>query len=300
MLKFWAELTARELAGLGEHRVIVLPVAAVEQHGPHLPTGTDAMILEGILKAAAAAGGDGDAIALPVQAIGWSSEHGDLPGTLSLEPEALAAAWVSLGLQIARAGARRLLILNAHGGNPPAIALAAMRLRAEAGLLVAEAHWEQLAEPKALAPKGAPAEDWHGGWIETSVMLHLHPALVHQDRFAAGALSHPKGLPPQGRSPTGAGRWAWMTTDLNPAGVIGDPRLASAKLGRNLIARAVAGLAKLLDDMAAADWPPKGEAAAVRPLGGPLPRPARRGKQARAPARTRPAPRRGGGGPSSG
>jgi creatinine amidohydrolase len=153
---------------------------------------------------------------------------------------------------VARAKLKRLLILNSHGGNPPAIALASMRLRSESGLLVVQAHWEDLAEPQALKPDAAPAEDWHAGWIETSVMLHLRPDLVRMERAEAGELRHPEGLPPSGPA-----RWAWMTTDLNPRGVVGDPRLATAELGARLVARTVDGLSKLVERIAAADWPPE-------------------------------------------
>ena len=181
-------------------------------------------------------------------------EHGDLPGTLSLDAELLAAGWVALGASVAAAGLKRLLILNSHGGNPPPIALAAMRLRAQHGLLVVQTHWEALAEPAALAPAGAPARDWHAGWIETSVMLHLHPDLVALDKAARREMRFPEGLPPDGPAP-----WAWMTTDLNPSGVIGDPLLASAALGSQLVERAAAGLAGLIGRMAAAPWPlPRG------------------------------------------
>jgi creatinine amidohydrolase len=288
MLKLWAEMAATDFAQLDTRTVAILPVAATEQHGAHLPAGTDAMILDGILAAGAAAGGSARAIVLPTQAIGWSSEHGNLPGLLSLEPELLASAWVALGRQVARAGLKRLLILNSHGGNPPAIALSSMRLRSESGLLVVQAHWEDLAEPQALRPKAAPAEDWHAGWIETSVMLHLRPDLVRMEQAEPGKLHHPEGLPPSGRA-----RWAWMTTDLSPSGVIGDPRLATAALGARLVARAVEGLGALIERIAAAAWPPEPK---IRPPGAAPPGPASPGE----PAGIRRARRKAGGGPSNG
>jgi creatinine amidohydrolase len=250
MLKHWNEMTAPDFAALRERNVVVLPVAATEQHGPHLPTGTDAFILDGILRAATARGGPVRGLALPLQPIGWSTEHGDLPGTLSFDAELLARSWVALGGQAARFGTKRLLILNAHGGNPPAIALAAMRLRTEHGLLVAQAHWEALAKPDEIAPAGASAHDWHAGWIETAMMLHLRPDLVRMQHAVASVMRHPEGLPPDGSAP-----WAWMTTDLSQNGVIGDPQLASAALGAQLLDRTIAGLADLLDRLSAADWP---------------------------------------------
>ncbi|HEX7199341.1 MAG TPA: creatininase family protein, partial [Dongiaceae bacterium] len=161
------------------------------------------------------------------------------------------AGWTALGASVAAAGLRRLLILNGHGGNPPVIAVAAMRLRSDHDLLVAQVHWEALADPAALAPAEAPDRDWHAGWIETSVMLHLRPELVAMEQAAAAEMRYPEGLPPDGPAP-----WAWMTTDLNRSGVVGDPRLASASLGKALVDRAVEGLVSLVGRMAAADWPP--------------------------------------------
>lgn len=250
MLKHWNEMTATDFAVVTERSVVVLPVAATEHHGPHLPIGTDAFILDGILRAAAAHGGPMRGVALPLQPIGWSSEHGDLPGTLSLDAELLAASWVALGSQAARSGAKRMLILNAHGGNPPAAALAAMRLRAEHGLLVAQVHWEALAKPNEIAPPGAPVHDWHAGWIETAMMLQLRPDLVRMEHAVPAVMRYPDGLPPDGPA-----AWAWMTSDLSPSGVIGDPRLASAALGARLLERTIAGLTVLLDRLSAAEWP---------------------------------------------
>jgi creatinine amidohydrolase len=256
MLKHWGEMTAADFAAITDRSVIILPVAATEQHGPHLPAGTDAFILDGILRAATAAAGPVRGIVLPLQPIGWSPEHGGLPGTLSLDAGLLATSWVAIARWAARTGARRLLILNSHGGNPPAIAQAALRLRTADGLFVVTTHWEALARPDELAPAEAPAPDWHAGWIETSVMLHLRPDLVAMDRAVAGTWRHPAGLPPNGPAP-----WAWMTTDISSNGVIGDPRFASADLGATLVGRAVAGLAALLDQMATATWPPSRGAA---------------------------------------
>ncbi|NYZ12347.1 creatininase family protein [Azospirillum sp. RWY-5-1] len=251
MLRFWQEMTAADFRTLPADAVAILPVAATEQHGPHLPTGTDHLILDGILKAAARTAPNAEAVALPVQPVGWSPEHGRFPGTLSLDAELLVRAWTELGVWVKRSGFTRLLILNSHGGNPPAIDITAMRLRADHGLLVVKSHWETLAEPGRTAPPGAPALDWHGGWIETSVMLHLHPALVRMEHAADSPVTHPHDLPPDGPA-----HWAWMTGDLNPAGVLGNPSLASAERGETLVGHAVSGLADLLLRMQKTAWPP--------------------------------------------
>jgi len=255
MLKQWNQMNTQDFGGSMDRSVAILPVAATEQHGPHLPTGTDAFILDGILHAAMRAGGPARGIVLPLQPIGWSPEHGDFPGTLSLDADLLVAGWLGLCHWVKRAGARRLVILNSHGGNSSVVSLAAMRMRAELAMLVATTHWEALARPNELAPAGAAMQDWHAGWIETSVMLHLRPELVAMERAVPGVLNHPVGLPADGAAP-----WAWMAGDLSASGVIGDPRPASAALGAQLVERAVAGLGELLNHMAAAPWPLPGEA----------------------------------------
>ena len=252
MLRFWQEMTAADVRALPADAVAILPVAATEQHGAHLPTGTDHLILDGILRTAARSAITADAVALPVQPVGWSPEHGGFPGTLSLDAEQLARAWTELGVWLKRSGLARLLILNSHGGNPPAIDIAAMRLRADHGLLAVKSHWEALADPAGIAPPGAPAQDWHGGWIETSAMLHLHPSLVRMDQASDQPLIQPADLPPHGAAP-----WAWLTDDLNPTGVLGDPTLATADLGERLIRRSVSALADLLLRMRRTAWPPE-------------------------------------------
>jgi creatinine amidohydrolase len=251
----WHDMTLpRGDAGLGDPTIVILPVAATEQHGPHLPTGTDSFILAGILETLTQKREAAQAVALPLQPIGWSSEHSDLPGTLCLDGELLAAGWVALGTAVAAAGLKRLLILNSHGGNPSRSRCRHAASR-QAWSPRRQTHWEALAETAAVAPAGAPPRDWHAGWIETSVMLHLRPELVALDKASRREMRFPEGLPPDGPAP-----WAWMTTDLNPSGVIGDPLLASAALGSQLVERAAAGLAGLIGRMAAASWPPSGAA----------------------------------------
>lgn len=248
-IKRWEALRGGDLTGLPPASVAVLPVGAVEHHGPHLPLGTDAMILDGVLEALDVppdAGSEAWAVILPVQRIGWSVEHRDWPGTLSRSPDRLVADWVELGGWVARAGFRRLLILNSHGGNAALTEVTTMRLRAELGLLAARVHWQDLAGPS----NPELARDWHGGHIETSVMLHLRPDLVHMGAARPPAPRHPPELPPDGMA-----AWSWMSGDLDPGGVIGDPSGASAVYGAELVGRAAEGLRELLIRLASAPWP---------------------------------------------
>lgn len=256
MLRFWQDMRSVEFHDLPPATVAILPVAATEQHGPHLPTGTDAFIVDGILRAAAEYGPPYFAVVLPTQTIGWSIEHGGFPGTLSLDGNILDKAWCELGRWVKRSGLSRILLFNGHGGNPPVMALAAMRLRAECGMLAEQVHWATLANPSQVAPADAPPRDWHAGWIETSIMLHLRPDLVRMEAAAPAPMRHPQDLPPDGEA-----QWAWMTSDLNVGGVIGDPTLADATTGAQLVGRAAEGLRDLLQRMSAAVWTAAGTGA---------------------------------------
>jgi creatinine amidohydrolase len=253
----WAALTASEAREVARRDpVAVLPLAAVEQHGPHLPLSTDVDIGAGILAGALeAADPHVDVVVLPGEALGASLEHGHLPGTLDRGAAALEDAVVRTGHALARMGVRRLLIHNSHGGNKAVVDAAALRLRREAGLLVVKAHWFRFPRPDDVA---LPAAEWehglHGGAVETAMMLHLHP-----DRVRMEALQSFESL--GGRleeeltwvRPEGVAPFAWLADDLHPAGVAGDASLATPELGARLVAHFAGVLAEILADTAAFD-----------------------------------------------
>ena len=121
--RFWADLTTRDFAhlqasGQAAHTVAVLPVAAIEQHGPHLPLSVDATLLQGVIDAALPRlPADVPVLFLPPQVVGLSTEHLAYPGTLSLSPATVIALWTEIGACVARAGVKKLLLLNGHGGQ---------------------------------------------------------------------------------------------------------------------------------------------------------------------------------------
>ena len=233
--------------------VAVLPLGAMETHGLHLPLGTDTVIADGILNRVQAL--DQSAVPilrLPTLWLGASAEHADRAGTLSIEPEALIGQIEAVGEGLARCGVARLLLFNAHGGNVAAASIAALKLRRRFAMLTASAHWLDYGLPPELTPPANAKEDVHGGWIETSVMLHIAPQLV--GKGAGGA----KPLPP-GPSlfPSGPIAWGWMTTDLAPDGWIGRPDLTTADLGRQLVDHAAQQTLATLHELAAAVWTAK-------------------------------------------
>lgn len=233
--------------------VAVLPLAAVESHGPHLPLGTDGIIIDGILARAVAADGGRPrrALRLPTLWLGASAEHADRPGTLSIEPESLIAQIVAVAQGLALAGVRRVVLLNGHGGNAAAATIAALRLRTRVDMLAVNVHWLDFGLPPGLVAPGPVETDIHGGWVETSAILHLAPQLVTGDAIAPAPPRGPAGM----LYPFGPVAWGWKTDDLAPGGWIGRPDLATPELGMALIDHTAGQLVRLLDEVAAATWP---------------------------------------------
>lgn len=250
--RHWQELTSAEIARLDPGcAVVILPVGAIEQHGPHLPLGVDRMIAEGILaRALALMPADLPALALPTVSVGYSPEHGDFPGTLSLGAATLGAALVETGEAVARAGLRKLVLLNGHGGQPAILDLAAGELRRKCKMIAMPVNAWRLARRDDLFPPPALRHEIHGGAVETSIMLHLHPDLVRREAIrnfpsAAEAIekAHPR-LAPEGRA-----AFHWQIQDLNPEGAVGDASLAEAEKGRVLVERAALALLEIIEQL---------------------------------------------------
>jgi creatinine amidohydrolase len=256
----WQDLTTEDFAALDPARTIaLLPLGAVEQHGPHLPLSTDAVIVEGVTDRAlellpeeadeAGAAGDLLVLRLPVQAAGASPEHGAFPGTLSLAPETLIAAWSELGVSVRRAGVRKLVMLNAHGGQPQEVDIVAQRLRLEHAMLAVKVNTFRLGQPPGLFEEDELTHGIHGGALETSLMLHLRPDLVRMDK-AADFRPLSRDLEGEYRqlSSRGPAAFAWAAQDLNPAGVCGNAVAADAGKGRLLLDHLARALAQILTE----------------------------------------------------
>ncbi|HMS06744.1 MAG TPA: creatininase family protein [Burkholderiaceae bacterium] len=255
-MQAWYGLRSADFAALdAAQTVALLPVAAVEQHGPHLPLGVDAMLLEGILAAAQPlVPSDPPVLMLPVQALGHSVEHRAFPGTLTLPPDGLLGLWRALGEGVARAGVKKLLIFNTHGGNVAAMDIAARELRAAHGLIVYSCSWFNLPLGEAMDRFGAEELRFgvHGGAVETSMMLALRPDLVRMDRardFRSTSQDRAAAYPVLGNGRSA--KLGWMAQDLNASGAAGDATQASAEKGRALIAAAARALADLLAEISA-------------------------------------------------
>ena len=251
---FWQDCTTADFARIdAEETVALLPVAAVEQHGPHLPLATDAIINDGLVRAALALQPPTPALlVLPAMTIGLSTEHVAFPGTLTVADDTLADAWTDVGRSVARAGVRKLIILNTHGGQKALVDLVAVRLRAELKMLVVRATYFAFGSPPGLFAGSELAHDIHGGEVETSLLLHLRPDLVR-----TAALADFRGLPHElaerhqwlgAEKPVGIG---WLSGDLHSQGVCGNAARADAKRGAAQLAHLGAALVRLVGEVAA-------------------------------------------------
>ena len=252
-IQLWPTLTTTDFAGMDPQRtVVILPVAAIEQHGPHLPLGTDAYLNEGLLAALARRTLQAQVLVLPPQVIGHSLEHQRYSGTLGVPAETLLQSWLSLAEGVAAAGLRKLVLLNTHGGNSSLVHLAALRMRSQFNLLAVRANYFSFGSPPGLFAAEELRDGLHGGEMETSLMLHLHPEWVRRDQLAnfqalpqqMAACNHQLGV----EKPIGFG---WLAGDLSPAGVSGNALAADAERGARLLDHLADALAVLIDEVAA-------------------------------------------------
>lgn len=250
--RFWAEMTFKDFQTSDMARAIaVLPVAATEQHGPHLPLGVDTFIMEGYIeRVVERLPADLPVLFLPIQTCGCSVEHGDFPGTLSLSAATLIRAWTELGECVFRAGCRKLVLLNAHGGNVAMLDVIAHDLRARLGMFVVMATWHRFGTPDGLFSAHELAHGIHAGDIETSLMLSFRPDLVRFERAedfgsASADMARDFAWLRAGR-PTGFG---WMTQDLSPSGAMGNAAAATREKGEACADYGATAFVELLQDI---------------------------------------------------
>ena len=247
----WADLTTDDFRGLDADRhVALLPIGAIEQHGPHLPLDTDTRIADSITAAAMdRLAKDVGVLILPTLAVGSSDEHQAYPGTLSHPAESLIGMLTDIGDGVARSGLRRLVIFNTHGGQPQMVDIAALRLRLRHRMLVVKANVFRFGMPDGLFAADELRHGVHGGAIETSLMLHLCADRVRMDK-AADFTPSTRRLQPDASSigPGSPANFAWATQDLHPSGAVGDATAASAAKGARLADHYAELLAAILAD----------------------------------------------------
>ncbi|WP_274628458.1 creatininase family protein [Arvimicrobium flavum] len=249
---WWGDFpTTEHRATDPEATIAVLPVAAIEQHGPHLPVSTDSSIMQGMLETVIPlVPTDLDVRILPVQSVGKSNEHLHAPGTLTLPPATLIDAWTELGASVARAGVKKIVFVNSHGGNEEIMGIVTRELRVRFGMLAVKTSWMRFGMPEGMYPDSEHRYGIHGGDAETSLMLHFRPELVDMSRAADfrsnveraekdfALLRH-----------TGTHAFAWIASDLNPNGVVGNAAAATPEKGRLTADHQAAGFVRLLQDV---------------------------------------------------
>ena len=261
--RFWADLSTLDFVqlistGQAAHTIAVLPVAATEQHGPHLPLSVDTVLLDGIVAAALAhLAPDLKVLFLPTQAVGLSPEHARFPGTLTLKAETILRLWTDIGESVAAAGIKKLLLFNSHGGQVSVMDMVARDLRARLDLLVYSASWFNLPlldaqgqDVNALFSADEHRFGIHGGDMETSMMLALDPARVDMAQardFRSTAQDRAQRFDILGNGKSA--KLGWQMQDYNPAGAVGNAAAATTEKGRAVVDAAGLSLARLLAEI---------------------------------------------------
>ena len=248
----WVEMTWEDFRrGDPVGWIAVLPIAAVEQHGPHLPLGTDVQIGAAYLaRARELLAAELPVSFLPMLSIGTSGEHRAFPGTLSFSAETLLRMCAEIGESVHRAGVRKLVIVNSHGGNGSAMDLVARDLRVRLGMLAVACSWFGFGYPQGLFTDQEQVHGIHAGAIETSIMLAACPDLVRGDRlqrFESEGNQMEREFRHLGIDRPA--RLAWMSQDLNASGAMGDAKAASAETGKEVVDHGARAFAELVAEV---------------------------------------------------
>jgi len=261
--RFWADWSTRDFAqwqadGQLSSTVAVLPVAATEQHGPHLPLRVDTALVDGVVAATVPhIPANVPALFLPTQAVGFSPEHARFPGTLTLKAETVIRLWTELGESVAATGVKKLVLLNSHGGQVGLLDVVARDLRARLGLLVYSVNWFGLPltgpageDVNALFSAHEHRFGIHAGEIETSMMLALAPdqvLMAQAQNFASTSEDRAKKFAILGNGKSA--KLGWQMQDYNAAGAVGNAAAATADKGRAVLDAAGRALAQTLAEI---------------------------------------------------
>jgi creatinine amidohydrolase len=257
--KFWADLNTLDFQTIAQSQqldevVAVLPVAAIEQHGPHLPCSVDQTIIDSVIAACLPKlASTLPILFLPTQAIGKSNEHIQFPGTLTLSTQTIISLWTDIGASVARSGIKKLLLFNSHGGQVSVMDIVARDLRTEHNLLVFSSNWYSLPLSETVMNQFSSTEHRfgiHGGAIETSMMLAARPQFVDMNEakeFRTQSQDRAPQYPILGNGKSA--KMGWQMQDYNPEGAAGNAGLATAEKGLQLVSSAAEQLALMLAEI---------------------------------------------------
>jgi creatinine amidohydrolase len=248
----WTDFPAPEYDNIDPMETIaVLPIAAVEQHGPHLPVGVDSILNRGCIDMLIErAPSDLDLRILPVQEVGKSNEHVWARGTVTHTAHTLLDAWFELGQSVSRAGVKKLVFINSHGGNESLMDIVGRELRVRENMVVVKTGWTRFPPPEGMLSEIEKRHGIHAGDLETSLMLHFRPDLVQMDKaedFRSIAARDEQEF--RHLRPTGTHAYSWIASDLNPAGAVGNARAATAERGKLIAEAEVEGMLELLQEV---------------------------------------------------
>lgn len=246
--RFLPRLSKLEVEGIPKEKaLVILPVGAVEQHGPHMPVFTDTLIAEAFLTCAFEELPDDEQIwLLPALPYGKSTEHLGHPGTITLSAHTLMLVLLDIAKSLQRSGFRKLVLFNTHGGNTDLLNMMAREIRIETGLAVFRL------DPGALGLGDTwitPIEKQvgiHAGDVETSLLLAIRRHWVHPELAPSELPNFPESRYLQFRSKA----FAWITDDISATGIAGDARQATAEKGEAMLALGGRRIADALVEMA--------------------------------------------------
>ncbi len=255
-LPLWRDMTTAEIAQSDTSGwIAVLPIAAMEQHGPHLPLSTDTAIAEAHLARVLPLLPEGLPVSvLPVVWAGASGEHVSFPGTLSLSPATLTALLTDIGDSLARAGVRKLVIINSHGGNNAVMDIVTRDLRQRHGMFAVFTSWHRFGPPEGLFSKDEQLYGIHGGAYETSLMMVAEPHNVRKDKLKPfPSLAQDLDARFVRLKANQKVAFGWLSEDLNVEGAMGDASAASAEAGDACLDHSAKGFVELLHEVHAFD-----------------------------------------------
>ena len=245
-----------EIAALPDraNTVIVLPAGSTEQHGPHLPCAVDTIIAAGVVgHALARLPASVPAFGLPPISYGKSDEHLNFPGTLTIDGTTLLQTIEQIGESVYRAGFRKLLIVNGHGGQPQVMEMAARELRLRHGDFVVVPHftWRVANAAGKFLSDQEKRLSMHAGHAETAILMALAPDTVHMERAVA---NFPPDFGCPTLSPDGRPAAAWTARDFGPSGVIGDPTQATLAQGEEILDSLAASWVRGITELHQLQW----------------------------------------------
>ncbi|WP_027134947.1 creatininase family protein [Geminicoccus roseus] len=260
MARRWEELRSPEFRDLDPERTVaVMPLGAIEQHGPHLPVMVDARLAGEVTdRALTALAADLPVLRLPTMPVGKSDEHLDYPGTLTFSAETVLRVWIEIGQSVARAGVRKLVMVNGHGGQIQPMQMAARELRIGSGMFAVACNWWQFGYPDGLFSEEELRFGIHAGAVETSMMRAVEPGLVRMElaQDFVPATRHRMASRFPRLAAAGAAGFGWMAQDIHPDGAAGDASAAWPDHGEAALNHAAEGLAALLREVV--DYPLEG------------------------------------------